>query len=52
MSYLSEDLSQNATRGLRSKVNNTRLLDARGSEAWREASGDYETIAMRYGSRE
>lgn len=52
MSYLSEELSQNATRGLRNEVSNTRLLDAEVSEAWREASGDYATIAMRYESRD
>ena len=52
MSYLSEELSQNATRGLRNEVTNTRLIDAEVSEAWREASGDYATIAMRYESRD
>jgi predicted lipid-binding transport protein (Tim44 family) len=52
MSYLSEELSQNATRGLRNEVTNTRLLDAEISEAWREASGDYATVAMRYESRD
>jgi predicted lipid-binding transport protein (Tim44 family) len=52
MSYLSEELSQNATRGLRNEVTNTRLLAAEVSEAWREAGGDYATIAMRYESRD
>jgi len=52
MSYLSEELSQNATRRLRNGVTNTRLLDAEVSEAWREASGEYATIAMRYESRD
>lgn len=52
MSYLSEELSQNATQGLRNEVTNTRLLDAEVSEAWREASVDYATIAMRYESRD
>jgi predicted lipid-binding transport protein (Tim44 family) len=52
MSYLSEELSQNATSGLRNEVTNTRLLDAEVSEAWREASSDYATIAMRYESRD
>ena len=52
MSYLSEELSQNATHGLRNEVTNTRLLDAEVSEAWREADGDYATIAMRYESRD
>lgn len=52
MSYLSEELSQNATQGLRNEVTDTRLLDAEVSEAWREADGDYATIAMRYESRD
>lgn len=52
MSYLSEELSQNATRGLRNEVTGTRLLDAEVSEAWREAAADYATIAMRYESRD
>ena len=50
MSYLSEELSQNATQGKRNAVSATRLLDAEVSEAWSEASGDYATIAMRYES--
>lgn len=48
MSYLSEELSQNATRGVRNEVSGTRLIDAEVSEAWREASGDYATIVLRY----
>ncbi|MCW6530452.1 TIM44-like domain-containing protein [Sphingomonas sp. MMSM20] len=52
MSYLSEELSQNATHGLRNDVTGTRLLDAEVSEAWREADSDYATIAMRYESRD
>lgn len=50
MSYLSEELSQNATQGLRNEVTGTRLLDAEVSEAWRETSGDYATIVLRYES--
>jgi predicted lipid-binding transport protein (Tim44 family) len=52
MSYLSEELSQNATQGLRNEVSGTRLLDAEVSEAWSEAGGEYATIAMRYESRD
>ena len=50
MSYLSEELSQNATQGVRNEVSATRLLDAEVSEAWSEPSGDYATIVMRYES--
>ena len=50
MSYLAEELSQNATSGVRNEVTGTRLLDAEVSEAWREADGDYATIVLRYES--
>jgi len=50
MSYLAEELSENATQSLRNDVSGTRLLDAEVSEAWHEAAGDYATIAMRYES--
>ncbi|WP_298670668.1 TIM44-like domain-containing protein [uncultured Sphingomonas sp.] len=52
MSYLSEELSRNATHGLRNEVTDTRLIDAEVSEAWSEAGADYATIAMRYESRD
>jgi predicted lipid-binding transport protein (Tim44 family) len=51
MSYLAEELSDNATHGRRNEVSGTRLLDAEVSEAWRDDDGsDYATIAMRYES--
>ena len=50
MSYLSEELSQNATSGRRNDVSATRLIDAEISEAWREDNAEYATIAMRYAS--
>jgi len=50
MSYLSEELSQNATHGRRNDVSGTRLIDADVSEAWSEGATDYATIAMRYES--
>lgn len=50
MSYLAEELSQNATRGVRNDVTATRLIDAEISEAWTEGSTDYATIAMRFES--
>ena len=48
MSYLAEELSHNAVHGRRNEVTSTKLLDAEVSEAWREQTGDYATIAMRY----
>jgi len=50
MSYLSEELSQNATSGRRNEVSATRLVDAEVSEAWQEGNVEYATIAMRYAS--
>ncbi len=50
MSYLSEELSQNATQGRRNRVTDTRLLQADVGEAWREDDTDYATAAMRYQS--
>lgn len=50
MSYLSEELSQNATSGRRNEVSATRLIEAEVSEAWREGAAEYATIAMRYES--
>ena len=50
MSYLSEELSQNATSGRRNDVSATRLIDAEVSEAWQEDNAEYATIAMRYES--
>jgi predicted lipid-binding transport protein (Tim44 family) len=50
MSYLAEELSDNATHNRRNDVSGTRLLDAEVVEAWEEASGDYATISLHYGS--
>jgi predicted lipid-binding transport protein (Tim44 family) len=50
VSYLSEELSENATHGRRNEVTGTRLLQADVGEAWREGDTDYATAAMRYES--
>lgn len=50
MSYLAEEMSQNATRGQRNEVSGTELLEAEVAEAWTEDGTDYATIAMRYQS--
>lgn len=50
MSYLAEELSQNATKGQRNEVSGTELLEAEVAEAWCEGGTDYATIAMRYQS--
>ena len=50
MSYLAEELSENATHGRRNDVTATKLLQADVGEAWREGTTDYATAAMRYES--
>ncbi len=50
MSYLAEEMSQNATSGRRNSVSGTTLIDAEVAEAWSEGATDYATIAMRYES--
>jgi predicted lipid-binding transport protein (Tim44 family) len=50
MSYLAEELSDNATHGRRNEVRDLRLQQADVGEAWREGSIDYATAAMRFES--
>lgn len=48
LSYLSEELSENASRGLVNKVSDVKLLQGDLAEAWREGDAEYATVAMRY----
>lgn len=50
MSFLAEELSQNATHNRRNEVSGVRLLQADVTEAWREGATDYATAALRYES--
>ncbi|WFS00630.1 Tim44 domain-containing protein [Rhizobium tumorigenes] len=50
MSYLAEELGENATNGVRNTVSQVKLLQGDVSEAWRENGVDYATLAMRYSS--
>ena len=50
MSYLAEELGENATRGVRNIVSDVHLLQGNVAEAWREGDTDYATLAMRYAS--
>jgi len=50
MSYLAEELGDNATRGVRNSVTDVSLLQGNVAEAWREGNIDYATLAMRYSS--
>lgn len=48
LSYFSEQMSQNASRGLVNKVTGVRLEQGDLSEAWREGDSEYATVAMRF----
>lgn len=50
MSYLAEELGENATHGVKNEVRDVRLLQGDLSEAWSEDGTDYATVAMRYES--
>ncbi len=46
--YLSSDLENNRSRGLRNDVSDAMLLQGDLAEAWREGSVEYATVAMRF----
>ncbi len=48
LSYFSEQLAANASRGLINRVSDVKLLQGDLAEAWREGSADYATVAMRF----
>ena len=50
MSYLAEELGENATQGLRNDVKDVQLLQGDLSESWRESGQEYATVALRYQS--
>ncbi|MBX5049713.1 Tim44 domain-containing protein [Rhizobium lentis] len=50
MSYLAEELGENATNGVRNRVSDVKLLQGNIAEAWREDGQEYATLAMRYSS--
>jgi len=48
VSYLSQDLASDSSRGVVNKVSNVKLLQGDLAEAWREGPADYATVAMRF----
>jgi len=48
LSYFSEELTQNASRGVVNQISDVKLLQGDLSEAWREGNDEYATVAMRY----
>jgi predicted lipid-binding transport protein (Tim44 family) len=48
LSYYSEELAKNASRGLVNQLSDVKLLQGDLAEAWREGNDEYATVAMRY----
>jgi len=48
VSYLAEQLAENAGRGVVNKVSDVKLEQGDLAEAWREGQTDYATVAMRF----
>lgn len=48
LSYFSEQLSENASRGVVNQISGVKLLQGDLSEAWHENGVDYATVAMRF----
>jgi predicted lipid-binding transport protein (Tim44 family) len=52
LSYFSEELSENASRGVVNEVADVKLLQGDLSEAWAEGNSEYATVAMRFEIKE
>ena len=48
VSYFSEDLAANASKGVVNRVSDVKLQQGDLAEAWREGDTEYATVAMRY----
>jgi predicted lipid-binding transport protein (Tim44 family) len=48
LSYFSEQLAENASRGLINKITDVKLEQGDLAEAWREGDAEYATVAMRF----
>jgi predicted lipid-binding transport protein (Tim44 family) len=48
VSYFSEDLTANASKGVVNRVSDVKLEQGDLAEAWREGDTEYATVAMRY----
>ncbi len=50
MSFMSEELARNATEGRKNEMRDFRIVSSEVTESWREESGDYATLAIRFSS--
>jgi predicted lipid-binding transport protein (Tim44 family) len=48
VSYFVEEMTRNSSQGAVNKISDVKLLQGDLSEAWREGSDEYATVAMRY----
>jgi len=48
LSYFSEQLAENSSRGLVNRVTDVKLLQGDLAEAWNESNADYATVAMHF----
>jgi predicted lipid-binding transport protein (Tim44 family) len=48
VSYFSEELAANASKGVTNKISEVKLLQGDLAEAWREGETEYATVAMRF----
>ena len=48
LGYFTEQLQANAQNGVRNELGQPKLVSGDLAEAWREASGEYATVAMKY----
>ena len=48
LSYFSEQLAENSSRGLVNRVTDVKLLQGDLAEAWSESNADYATVAMHF----
>jgi predicted lipid-binding transport protein (Tim44 family) len=48
VSYLADELAQNASNGVVNRISDVKLLQGDLAEAWREGDAEYATVAMRY----
>jgi predicted lipid-binding transport protein (Tim44 family) len=52
LSYFSEELADNASRGVTNEIADVKLLQGDLSESWREDNTEYATVAMRFELKE
>jgi len=52
VSYLADELAQNASNGIVNRISDVKLLQGDLAEAWREGDTEYATVAMRYGLKD